>query len=198
MLLLTFNVGVNRYAVDSIRVVELIPRVDLRSIPHAPSLLAGLLAYRGKVVPVIDLGLLLADAPCRQSLSTRIILVADAPGDENRRNDNRDGSVKNGGPGPWDPTRDPNLLGLVAERVSDLTSVKPEQIGPTPVQISEAPYLDAIVQTDQGIVQLIAVDRIRDAVLRGVLPGPDETSPPECSVQQATESKFNDRESENS
>ena len=65
MLLLTFTAGANRYAVDVARVVELVPRVELRSVPHAPPFLAGLLGYRGKVVPVIDLGLLLGALPCR-------------------------------------------------------------------------------------------------------------------------------------
>ena len=62
MLLLTFTAGPNRYAIDVTRIVELVPRVELRKIPHAPAFLAGLLGYRGKVVPVIDLGLLL-DVP---------------------------------------------------------------------------------------------------------------------------------------
>ena len=76
----------------SARVVELVPRVELRPVPHAPAFLAGLLGYRGKVVPVIDLGVLLELAPCRGSLSTRIILVNDAPGDQNRWKQDRDGS----------------------------------------------------------------------------------------------------------
>ena len=58
-----------------------------RSIPHAPSFLAGLLGFRGKVIPVIDLGLLLSSVPCRDCLSTRIILVNDAPGDHNSGTD---------------------------------------------------------------------------------------------------------------
>jgi chemotaxis-related protein WspB len=198
MLLLTFNAGMNRYAIDSTRVVELIPKVDLRSIPHAPPFLVGLLAYRGKVIPVIDLGLLLADAPCRQSLSTRIILVNDAPGVQNRWNDFRSSSIKNSGPGPWNQNRDANLLGLLAERVNDLTYVKPEQIAPAPVHTADAPYLDAIVQTDQGIVQLIAVDRVRDAVLPGALSSPDRVSPPESSNEESSISEFHDPESRNS
>ena len=87
MLLLTLKAGANRYAIDVARVIELVPKVELRSIPHAPSFLAGLLGYRGKVIPVIDLGLLLGSVPCRDCLSTRIILVNDAPGDHNQGKD---------------------------------------------------------------------------------------------------------------
>ena len=81
MLLLTFKAGANRYAIDVARIIELVPHVELTTIPHAPSFLAGLLGFRGSVIPVIDLGLLLNSVPCRDCLSTRIILVNDAPGD---------------------------------------------------------------------------------------------------------------------
>ena len=85
MLLLTFTAGPNRYAVDVRRVVEVVPRVELQSVPHAPAILAGLLEYRGKVVPVIELGLLLGTRPSQDCLSTRIILVHDTPGDQNAK-----------------------------------------------------------------------------------------------------------------
>jgi len=168
MLLLTFTAGPNRYAVDVVRVVEIVPRVKLRPIPHAPAFLAGLLGYRGHVVPVIDLGLLLDVAPCRDRLSTRIILVNDAPGGHNRGRQDRDESVGVTGHSPSDQERDPNLLGLVAEQVSDLTHIRPEQVMPAPVHLPQTPYLDAIIQTDQGILQLIAVEKVRNASLRGV------------------------------
>jgi len=166
MLLLTFTVGPNRYAIDVARIVELVPRVELRSVPHAPAFLAGLLGYRGNVVPVIDLCLLLDVAPCRDCLSTRIILVRDAPDDHNQsRSDRGDASedIKRSGP---DQARRSSLLGLVAEHVSDLTYAQPEQVVPAPVSLPQVPYLSAVVQTDQGMVQLIAVEKVRDATLR--------------------------------
>jgi len=166
MLLLTFTAGPNRYAIDVARVVELVPRVALRSIPHAPVFLAGLLGYRGKIVPVIDLGLLLGAAPCRDRLSTRIILVNDARGDHNRGKQDRDESVQDCGQSPPDREQEPTLLGLVAEEVSDLTHASSEQLLPAPVRSPQAPYLDGIVQTDQGILQLIAVDKVRDVLVQ--------------------------------
>ena len=79
MLLLTLAAGANRYAIDVARVVEVIPKVELRAVPHAPVFVAGLLDYRGKVVPVLDLCLLLGIAASQDRLSTRIILVDDTP-----------------------------------------------------------------------------------------------------------------------
>ena len=75
MLLLTLKAGANRYAIDVARVIELVPRVELRAIPHAPPFLAGLLGYRGKVIPVIDLGLLF----CRNAMP-RLPQYANHPG----------------------------------------------------------------------------------------------------------------------
>jgi chemotaxis-related protein WspB len=166
MLLLTFTAGANRYAVDVLRVVELVPRVELRLIPHAPSFLVGLLGFRGNMVPVIDLGLLLDVGPCRDCLSTRIILVNDSPGDHNLWNQNREASREETGEARANPKPALSLLGLVAEHVSDLTYVRPEQIIPAPVRLSQTPYLGPIVQTDQGIVQLIVVEKVREASLQ--------------------------------
>jgi chemotaxis-related protein WspB len=161
MLLLTFTAGANRYAIDVARVVEVVPRVELRKISHAPAYLAGLLSYRGKVVPVIDLGLLLDVAPCRDCLSTRIILVNDAPDDHNRAKQDREDTESRRA----NRKQHLNFLGLVAERVSDLTDVRPDQIVPIPVCLPQTPYMGAIVQSDQGIVQLIVVEKVREAAL---------------------------------
>jgi chemotaxis-related protein WspB len=175
MLLLTFTVGANRYAIDVTRVVEVVPRVELRKISHAPAFLAGLLDYRGKIVPVIDLGLLLDTAGSRDCLSTRIILVNDTPVDQNCAGQDRDDAHGETGDVQVAPKRQPDLLGLIAERVSDLTNVRPEQVAPIPVWLPQAPYLGAIVQTDLGLVQLIVGEKVREASLRPSSLGQSET-----------------------
>jgi chemotaxis-related protein WspB len=166
MLLLTFTAGPNRYAVNVVRVVEVVPRVDLRTIPHAPAFLAGLLGYRGKVVPVIDLGLLLASLPCQDRLSTRIILVNTARRDHNsKKKQDRNDSLGGHGQDGAEPEPSSNLLGLVAEHVSELTHAQPDQTVPLLIHLPEAPYLDAVLQTEEGIVQLIKVEGLRDSIL---------------------------------
>jgi chemotaxis-related protein WspB len=148
MLLLTFTAAGESYALDVAGIVELVPRVGLRAVPHAPDYLAGLLGYRGEVVPVIDLGLLLGSSPCADRLSTRIILVKSPPGGQNR------------GEEPRDPDRPPRLLGLIAEQVTDLVEVGPEQIAPAPVHLARAPYLDAIARTERGFFPLISLSSL--------------------------------------
>jgi chemotaxis-related protein WspB len=166
MLLLILTAGPNRYAIDTAQVVELVPRVALRLVPHAPIFLAGLLEYRGKTVPVIDLGLLLGVDACRDHLSTRIILVKGIPGGENCGRSSFNESAHDGGQRPRHREQTPELLGLVGEQASDLTYTKPEQLIPAAVRLARTPYLDAIVQTDHGTLQLLKVDKLWDAVLQ--------------------------------
>ncbi len=181
MLLLTFRAAENLYAIDTARVVEVVPRINLRLLPHAPDFLAGVFDYRSTVVPAVDLGLLLGSEGCRDRLSTRIILVdshpavpsrTEQPGEANSAAtaavaNRQDPMVTSGseqeappcGPRRW-------LLGLIAEQVSDVVSVKPEQVISSSIQLPRTPYLGAIVEIDHEMVQLIAVHRVLEDSLR--------------------------------
>jgi chemotaxis-related protein WspB len=187
MLLLTFTVGADQYAIDVARVVEIVPRIELRKIPHAPAFVAGLLGYRGKVVPVIDLCTLLDVGPCQDCLGTRIILVNDSPDDHSRCSQGREGSRGDTGEARAQPKPELNLLGLVAEHVSDLTDARREHLLPAPVRLPQTPYLGPIVHTDQGIVQLIVVEKIRDASLQSSDFGQNTVSEPKSESLLLTE-----------
>lgn len=144
MLLLTFQAAGQLYAVDAARIVEVVPRVGLRPLPHAQASLAGVFEYRGDVVLVVDLGVLLGAGPAPDRLSTRIILVDRAAATP---------------PGATKPPRR-SLLGLIAEQVSELATVDPGALLPAPVQVPRAPYLGRLAETPRGMAQLIAVERV--------------------------------------
>ena len=57
-LFLVFRIGNERYALQAIEVAEVLPRLPLKPIAQAPDWVAGVFAYRGAVVPVIDLSAL--------------------------------------------------------------------------------------------------------------------------------------------
>ena len=149
MLVLTFRIADVPYAVAVRRVVEVVPRVELRAIPHAPGHLAGLLRYRGDAVPVVDLGMLMGGVACPDRLDTRIILV------------------DRGAAG---------LLGLVAERVDDVRGVDESKRAVAGLEIGDAPYLGPIYETDDGLLQLIEPGKIQAGVaadaqaVEGVVP----------------------------
>jgi chemotaxis-related protein WspB len=190
MLLLTFRAAESPYAVDVARVVEVVPRIDLRRLPHAPAFLAGVFDYRGMVVPVIDLGILLGSEACPYRLSTRIILVDSRPAD-------RKGHLAAGEAhthGSTEPGRDvaPDvepipedrrwLLGLVAEQVSDVSAVRSEQVISSGMQLPQSPYLGAIVAIDREMVQLIEPERILDDSLRSSFFGDRGDADPAAST----------------
>ena len=138
MLVLMFRVAEVAYAVGVKRVVEVVPRVSLRLLPHAPDYLAGLLRYRGGAVPVVDLGLLMGGSACAERLDTRIILV--------------DAGV-HGGSGP-------GFLGLIAERVDDVRLVDESRKAVAGLEINGAPYLGSVYETDDGLLQIIEPGKI--------------------------------------
>src|SRR5207248_4601981 len=100
MLVLTFHIGADRLALDIRQVREVVPRVKLQPVTGAPPWLAGLLVYRGQVIPVLDLHRLVGAGECPPHLSSRIILVPHRlPGGGER------------------------LLGLLAAQVADIREV---------------------------------------------------------------------------
>ena len=132
MLVLTFRVAQIVYAIPVRQVIEVVPRVALREIPHAPRCFLGLLHYRGGVVPVIDLGLLLGYAACIDRLDTRILLVRTSQED-----------------------RPEHRLGLLAEQVNELIDLDEAQGASRSPMMRTAPYLAAVYETEAGLLQLI-------------------------------------------
>lgn len=141
MLTLTFSVGAGRYAVDARNVVEVVPRIALQPVPHASEAVAGVLDHGGRVVPVVDLGMLLGSQPCESRLSTRIILVESAAGE----------------PG--------GLMGLIAERVTDLRDIAEDAGGPSHLATPGARYLGPIISVEDGLIQVLRVEVITATVM---------------------------------
>lgn len=164
MLLLTFRVAQDLYAVDVARVAEVVPRIEPRPIPRTPAFLAGLFGYRGRVVPAIDLGLLLGKTSSPGRLSTRVILVEarDARPESRDREDSPPAR------------RIPFLLGLIAEQVNDVIRIDQDKVVFPSMRLEDAPYLGAMIQVDAGaqsLAQLIDVDWILPPALREALFG---------------------------
>lgn len=145
MLLLTFQSAGALYGVDAAGVVSVIPRIDLRALPHAPKFLAGVFEYRGEVVSVVDLGVLLGSAPSPNRLSTRILLV--------------DRAFKDHEAGAASPPKR-SLLGLIVEDAGDFVTIDPAALTSPAAPITKAPYLGDIAETDRGLVQLVLPEKV--------------------------------------
>lgn len=139
MLVLTFRVAEAPFAVAVGRVIEVVPRVALRALPHAPAYLAGLLHYRGRAVPVVDLGRRIGETGCVGRLNTRIILVE---------------------VGGRDTGRPASLMGLIAERVDDVRAVDEADAAMSASGFDGSSFLGAVYQVDDGLIQMIEPDRL--------------------------------------
>ncbi|MGL5063830.1 MAG: chemotaxis protein CheW [Microcoleus sp.] len=146
MLMLLFYVGDDRYALDSRRVVEVVPTVVLKKLHGAPEYIPGLFNYRGHLVPVIDLCQMIQGTPARAYLSTRIVLVNCQLPDISQEDDRT--------------LHSPIILGLMAERVTE-TLDKPETEFVSPgINVDTTPYLGGMIADDRGMIQFVRVEHL--------------------------------------
>jgi chemotaxis-related protein WspB len=137
MLFIMFQLGTDRYAIEADQVVEVLPLVHTKQVPHSPPGIVGIFDYHGEPVPLLDLSELALGRPSRQWMSTRIILT---------RYRQKAGEL--------------HLLGVLAERATELLR-RPESDFKEPgVAIDGAPYLGAVLTEAGGIVQRIEIGRL--------------------------------------
>ena len=138
MLALAFRAGSCRFALEVANVVELLPRTELRDVALAPASVAGLLPFRGSLVPVVDLCRLVAGRDCAAVRSSRIVVVK-LP-------------AANGG----------RLLGLLAEDVLDLVPVEETVPG---LRLPEQPWLGDHLADQPELPQLLDPAKLLPAEL---------------------------------
>lgn len=146
-LFLVFRIGGERFALDTHEVVEVLPRLPLKPIAHAPAWVAGVLAHRGALVPVIDVGALSFGKPAPLRTSTRLVLVHYRAGAH----------------------ADPQLLGLILEQASDTLRCNPADFRPYGVDNRQAPYLGPVREDEQGLLQWISVQDLLSDPARELL-----------------------------
>lgn len=75
LLVVTFQLGGEIYAVEALFVREIIRRVPLKHLPQMPAYIEGLLNHRDLVLPVMNLALRLGQTPKPADDEARIIIV---------------------------------------------------------------------------------------------------------------------------
>jgi chemotaxis-related protein WspB len=146
-LFLVFRIGNERYALQAIEVAEVLANLPLKPIPRAPEWVAGVFAYRGAVVPVIDLSALTFGQPAQVRTSTRLVLVHYRPDEAT-------------------PSR---LLGLILEQATDTLRCNPADFQPYGLDNRQAPYLGPVREDAQGLLQWVRVADLLDEQVRVLL-----------------------------
>ncbi|MGF0239622.1 chemotaxis protein CheW [Rhodococcus sp. IEGM1300] len=146
-LFLVFRIGNERFALQAIEVAQVLPRVPLKPIAMAPDWVAGVFAYRGAVVPVIDLSALTFGEPAQARTSTRLVLV-------NYR---------------ATPDAAVQLLGLILEQATDMLRCNPADFHPYGLANRKAPYLGPVREDAQGLLQWVHVADLLDERVRALL-----------------------------
>lgn len=82
-LLLVLTVAGQRHVIRATQVVEVLPALMLQPVALPPPGVVGLFDYRGTLVPVVDLGVVLAGRPCEPRLGSRmaVLNLGEAPRD---------------------------------------------------------------------------------------------------------------------
>ncbi|WP_426217037.1 chemotaxis protein CheW [Pseudomonas sp. DWRC2-2] len=146
-LFLVFHIGNERYALKATEVAEVLPRLPLKPIAHAPLWVAGIFAHRGALVPVIDLSALTFGTAAQARTSTRLVLV-------------------NYQPEPWIEAR---WLGLILEQATDTLRCDPAEFQPYGLDNRQAPYLGPVREDALGLMQWIGVNDLLTDEVRAVL-----------------------------
>ncbi len=146
-LFLGFHIGSERYALRATEVAEVLPRLPLKPIAHAPVWVAGIFSHRGALVPVIDLSALAFGTPAQARTSTRLVLVHYQPQ-------------------PWVEAR---RLGLILEQATDTLRCGLEEFQAYGLDNREAPYLGPVREDAEGLMQWIGVNDLLTDDVRALL-----------------------------
>ena len=133
MLLLGFNIGNDKYVIDTANVVEVIPLVRLKDLPGSHDGISGLLNYHGEFVPVVDISLLCNKTTGNDTLTTRII-ISRYHGDK--------------------------LLALKAEKVTEAMKIDKNAFTDSGIKVSEQGFLGDVTEHNSELLQMINIDQL--------------------------------------
>ncbi|MGY4531098.1 chemotaxis-related protein WspB [Pseudomonas sp. TE3786] len=145
-LYLLFSLGPERYALAAREVVAVLPRVPVKTIVGAPAWVAGVFAFRGHLVPVLDLCQLSLGTPALARTSTRTVLVSYPCADGRSR-----------------------PLGLVLEQASDTLRCAADEFRDSGLSNADSPYLGPVLESASGLVQRIQIEQLLPAAVQALL-----------------------------
>jgi len=102
--LLAFQLAEEEYAIDILKIKEIIRSLEITHVPRRPPVIKGIISLRGTVIPIYDLRARLGLTESQPTRNTRILVVELGKG----------------------------LIGIIADRVTEVVKVKGKDVEPPP------------------------------------------------------------------
>lgn len=136
-LYLTFTLANETFAIDILRIREIIEYVQPSPVPMMPVTLRGVINVRGGVVPVVDLAVRFGWQPMAVGRRTSIVIVEILYNDEK------------------------HVIGLVVDRVNAVTEIRADQIELPPafgVRVN-TDFISGMARLDNRFVIMLNIER---------------------------------------
>ena len=129
-----FRVGAELYALDIMRIKEIIRPQKLTSVPKAPSFIEGVINLRGAVIPVADMRKRFDQPIDEDSRKNRIVICS-----LSRRN-----------------------IGLLVDEVKEVRRFTRKDIAPSPqfIQGEHADYFLGVARHDDDLILLVDLEKV--------------------------------------
>ncbi len=137
MLCLSFNIDEDIFGISVKNIIEIIPLVKIKKVPHSPESLIGLINYRGDIIPLFDISEIIKSRKSKYLLSTRIIIL---------NNDINDSKLK--------------YVAFLAEQVTETVEYIKENLRDPGISIANADYLGKLLMINNKSIQLINISKL--------------------------------------
>lgn len=129
-----FRVGAELYALDIMRIKEIIRPQKLTPVPKAPSFIEGVINLRGAVIPVADLRKRFDQPIDTETRKNRIVICSLAG----------------------------KIIGLLVDEVTEVRRYGRAEIAPAPQFIKgpEADYFLGVARRDEDLIMLIDLEKV--------------------------------------
>jgi len=146
--LVAFGVADGDYAVDIMRIKEIINPVVVTPMPKAPPFIEGVIELRGAILPLIDVRKRFDLVATPATRSTKILIVSVDVGEQRI------------------------IVGLVVDRVSEPLRVARADIKPAPrLSVSERAFFTGVVAHHGKMLMVLDVDAILSSAEKAALSG---------------------------
>jgi len=146
MLFLIFQIGNDRYALETSQVAVVLPPAPCKQVPDAPPWVRGIFSYDGRNVPVLDVSMLAIGKPAAERLSTRLVLTHYMPAGQA-----------------------PQLLGLIVEKATDTLRCDAEDFIASGLLHENARYLGPVMRHQGELIQWVKVADMLDEAAQALL-----------------------------